>query len=430
MKSIAVSCVAVAALSLSLVAPVVGTSLHDTQLAAHRRRFHHVHRSPEPEAVETEADESAASVVDVDLAAPGELVVRNATPVEAAAAAGDAPHPTEAPTSSKHLMKRDYNGRATFFDPGLGACGGYSSAGDFMVAMNQAQYGDLGAVSSWCFQTITISYGGKTAQAKVMDACPGCPYGGLDMSPSLFNYFSNPDAGVIYVSWSAGGGGGGGGGDNGAAAAAASSSSQAAAAASSAAAAAAYSSSSAAAAWLSSSRAAAWASSSSASAAAAWASSSSSAAAAWASSSRASAAAAASAAASSSSAAAAAQAAQASQASISSADAASELASASSVSAAAAAAASLSSLATATANATLSAFASSTFDSLLATATDGSSASAAVSASAASASGSSVAGSTGQVAIPPAAVGGNLDAVPQLVIAIGNLVGAAAQAAK
>lgn len=57
--------------------------------------------------------------------------------------------------------------------------------------MNEAQYGDLGAVSSWCFQTITISYGacrcpaslgavfadpalclagGKTAQAKVMDA--------------------------------------------------------------------------------------------------------------------------------------------------------------------------------------------------------------------------------------------------------------------
>jgi hypothetical protein len=99
-------------------------------------------------------------------------------------------------------MKRGgYNGRATFFDPGLGACGTYSSSSDYvsfrenplfgsfniffshfplssvtrrkvpnfhldcspvsiqMVAMNQAQYGDLGAVSPWCFQTITISYG-------------------------------------------------------------------------------------------------------------------------------------------------------------------------------------------------------------------------------------------------------------------------------
>ncbi|GAA5836813.1 hypothetical protein JCM5353_000458 [Sporobolomyces roseus] len=109
---------------------------------------------------------------------------------------------------NKHeLMKRgNFNGRATFFDPGLGACGTYSSGNDFMVAMNQAQYGDLGAVSPWCFQTITISYGGKTAQAQVLDACPGCPYGGLDMSPALFRHFADESVGVIYMEWSSGGG--------------------------------------------------------------------------------------------------------------------------------------------------------------------------------------------------------------------------------
>lgn len=133
MKSIAVSCVAAAALSLSLVAPVLGSSPHDAQLAAHRRRFHHHQQQPGPRSADT--DESADSaVVDVDLAAPGELLVRNASPVEPAAVgrSGDAPpQTTEAPTA-KHLMKRDYNGRATFFEPGLGACGGYSSAGDFV----------------------------------------------------------------------------------------------------------------------------------------------------------------------------------------------------------------------------------------------------------------------------------------------------------
>jgi len=128
-----------------------------------------------------------------------------------------------------------------------------------MVAMNQAQYGDLGAVSSWCFQTITITYGASSSlslsravllraaltrslvtsrrwkdgqraflspcdlaplalpdpllpllqQAQVLDACPGCPYGGLDMSPALFRHFADESVGVIYMSWSAGGGGGG-----------------------------------------------------------------------------------------------------------------------------------------------------------------------------------------------------------------------------
>lgn len=103
-------------------------------------------------------------------------------------------------TTTHHLSKRGFSGRATFFAPGLGACGAYSKASDYVgihrtepcsvspsrlrsrsrrdrsvlltgsnvadrsthaqiVALNAAQYGDMGAVSSWCFQTITISYG-------------------------------------------------------------------------------------------------------------------------------------------------------------------------------------------------------------------------------------------------------------------------------
>lgn len=75
-----------------------------------------------------------------------------------------------------------------------------------MVALNANQYGSLGAVSSWCFQTITVSYGGKSHSAKVLDACPGCSYGGLDMSPALFNYFADPSVGIFYMSWTSGGG--------------------------------------------------------------------------------------------------------------------------------------------------------------------------------------------------------------------------------
>jgi hypothetical protein len=124
MKSIAVSCVAAAALTLSLVSPtVVALSSHDTQLAAaaaHKRRFHRAARQ------ETQEE----SVIDVDLETPEELVVRTASsPV---GQHGDAKTTAAPATSSNRLMKRDYNGRATFFEPGLGACGGYSSAGDFV----------------------------------------------------------------------------------------------------------------------------------------------------------------------------------------------------------------------------------------------------------------------------------------------------------
>ena len=40
------------------------------------------------------------------------------------------------------LEKRaSYSGRATFYDVGLGACGGYNVASDYIVAQNSQQYG-------------------------------------------------------------------------------------------------------------------------------------------------------------------------------------------------------------------------------------------------------------------------------------------------
>ncbi|KAG0143671.1 hypothetical protein CROQUDRAFT_660940 [Cronartium quercuum f. sp. fusiforme G11] len=104
------------------------------------------------------------------------------------------------------LSKRDGNfkGRATFYACGLGACGQTNTDSDFIVALNSAQY----QANKWCGKTITISYGGKYHDAQIMDECPGCPEGGLDMSPALFKYFASEDAGVFYMSWSMKDGGG------------------------------------------------------------------------------------------------------------------------------------------------------------------------------------------------------------------------------
>ncbi|KAG2075317.1 hypothetical protein BDR04DRAFT_1133349 [Suillus decipiens] len=99
------------------------------------------------------------------------------------------------------IHKRAFDSaRFTFYDVGLGACGQYSSPGDFIVALNVIQYG-IGFPGPQCFKSITISYGGKTAQATIMDECMGCPYGGLDFSTGLFNFFASQDAGVLYGSW-------------------------------------------------------------------------------------------------------------------------------------------------------------------------------------------------------------------------------------
>ncbi|KAJ6455748.1 expansin family protein [Mycena sanguinolenta] len=100
------------------------------------------------------------------------------------------------------LEKRAFtNTRWTFYTPGLGACGGYNSGSDFIVALNQDTFG-YSSPSQYCYKKISMSYGGKTTTATIVDSCPGCPPGGLDLSPDLFSFFASQDLGVIQGTWS------------------------------------------------------------------------------------------------------------------------------------------------------------------------------------------------------------------------------------
>ncbi|EKM55664.1 uncharacterized protein PHACADRAFT_256446 [Phanerochaete carnosa HHB-10118-sp] len=100
------------------------------------------------------------------------------------------------------LSKRFDDARFSYYEAGQGACGATNSDSDSIVALNSAQF----AGGSNCFQMITISYNGKSTQAQITDECPGCPYGGLDLTPGLFSFFASEDAGIIYGTWNFGSG--------------------------------------------------------------------------------------------------------------------------------------------------------------------------------------------------------------------------------
>ena len=104
-----------------------------------------------------------------------------------------------------------YHGDITYYTPGVGSCGYTSTDSDPIVALAQGMMteamnasGDLNPNHNpLCGKMITISYGGKTAQAKIVDTCPGCSGASLDLSPSLFQTFAELGAGRISgVSWS------------------------------------------------------------------------------------------------------------------------------------------------------------------------------------------------------------------------------------
>ncbi|KAI1787905.1 hypothetical protein LXA43DRAFT_676329 [Ganoderma leucocontextum] len=103
-----------------------------------------------------------------------------------------------------HIQKRFDGTRFTYFSVGQNACGSFDHDSDFIVALNTHQW-DGG---SHCYEKITVTYQGKSAQAKITDECEECPYAAIDFSPGLFQYLvpGGLNAGEVYGSWVFGGG--------------------------------------------------------------------------------------------------------------------------------------------------------------------------------------------------------------------------------
>ncbi|GAA5796358.1 hypothetical protein EDC94DRAFT_622602 [Helicostylum pulchrum] len=98
-------------------------------------------------------------------------------------------------------------GKATYYDveAGVGSCGIQSSNSDHVVAVNHGQM-DNGAnpnKNPKCNQKVKINGpNGKDIEADVVDTCPGCSHGCLDMSASLFELVCGSlDLGVCSINW-------------------------------------------------------------------------------------------------------------------------------------------------------------------------------------------------------------------------------------
>ncbi|KAI0427198.1 riboflavine-aldehyde-forming enzyme [Xylaria sp. FL1042] len=87
------------------------------------------------------------------------------------------------------------SGDMTYYNPGLGFCGWTNGDNDAVVALSP------GEVNGKCGKMINIHYNGKTASAKVVDKCPGCGAGSIDVSPTVFRALANLDLGRVHVTW-------------------------------------------------------------------------------------------------------------------------------------------------------------------------------------------------------------------------------------
>lgn len=107
--------------------------------------------------------------------------------------------------TGKWELNRDFSFWTILTDPsfdssGLGACGQVNVDSDYIVALNSPMFGS-GYPGPNCFKQIRINANGKSAVATIMDQCPGCAYGSLDLSPDLFSHFADHSVGVFNMDW-------------------------------------------------------------------------------------------------------------------------------------------------------------------------------------------------------------------------------------
>lgn len=99
------------------------------------------------------------------------------------------------------------SGDGTYYDDvGYGACGSWITAADDSVALSAPDFdpytpGGNPNQNSLCGRRVTISGPNGVVNGTVMDRCPVCKHGDIDMRSHLFGRVGEINNGRIHVTW-------------------------------------------------------------------------------------------------------------------------------------------------------------------------------------------------------------------------------------
>ncbi|KAI5776860.1 RlpA-like double-psi beta-barrel-protein domain-containing protein-containing protein [Geopyxis carbonaria] len=93
------------------------------------------------------------------------------------------------------LVKRGFRGQATYYTPGLGACGKYHNSGQHVAAVA------VGRGKGECGRRVKIQRGGRSCIVTIVDLCQGCAYGDIDLSITAFKKVAKQSEGRVPIKW-------------------------------------------------------------------------------------------------------------------------------------------------------------------------------------------------------------------------------------
>lgn len=98
------------------------------------------------------------------------------------------------------MSLQNYTGQGTFYTPtGLGNCSEAYPVSNMYAAMNKTQYDNSNACGSY----VEITRKGTTKKVivKILDQCPECPVGNIDLSKQAFLKLGTVAEGRIPITW-------------------------------------------------------------------------------------------------------------------------------------------------------------------------------------------------------------------------------------
>src|SRR6266498_2272943 len=96
-----------------------------------------------------------------------------------------------------------FSGDATFYSPGLGACGKSSSNSDLIFALPAVMFdpspGGNPNKNKNCGRKVKVTRGRKSVIVRCVDRCTGCKFGDIDLSPAAFRKLGAFSEGRVNV---------------------------------------------------------------------------------------------------------------------------------------------------------------------------------------------------------------------------------------
>jgi len=103
---------------------------------------------------------------------------------------------------SEPAIGSTYTGDGTYYGAtGAGACGYDPSPGNLMVAAMNAQQWNSSAVCGMCVEVTGPKGPANKIVVRIVDLCPECKQGDLDLSEQAFSLIAEKSAGRVPITW-------------------------------------------------------------------------------------------------------------------------------------------------------------------------------------------------------------------------------------